>query len=767
MSYLKKVSTKKIMCFVLVMVLCITSITVPRNEKLLGDTKASVFDEIQKSDISKEEAMGISAEALIDGKKTAEKINQYNDVVDYEAAVNYALTSYYENEEFGELKNFEENIDNRSDEIIEGYKAAARERAKGDLNGYEAGTVLVAFDKDTTKEEIEAVVEAENGECEDIIKLFDNEYLASISISLGQTVEMAVEAYSDYSITEVAAANDYMEVSDNDESTDISVNDALVSKQYYLNNIKAKEAWDYVSEREHKKVLVGVIDTGVQLNHGELQDVISPYSADVTKSTTPVLLSECETTYYSTHGTKVAGIIAAKANNNVKIAGVASCYNNDVVEILAVQASTYYASLNSYRFSIENFTRAMNYCIEKGTKVINYSVGGGYNSLYENIIKNATNQGIIFVCSAGNDATDDVHYPSDIEEAIGAMATNANNNLSSFTNYGMKKDICAPGSGIVTTTVNNSYAMGDGTSFASPIIAAVAAMMCSLNEELDYLDVKRILGETSVDIGMGNKCRNGLVDAAAAVKRADGYDSNSWITTNLSKGKPVTVSSNCSSSFYSMTNIVDGMDKTSWISGSESEHWVVIDLQDRCLIDNIEIIYAGEIEFKLKIMTSDNGSDWAEVRKETKVSALMEKNQISVSRARYIKFSYRAINPNTAITIREIKVWGKGIEGETITTPTTTAPATTIPVITTQQQTTTAASNTPLEVIGLVVSNPADNTVGVVWGQDSARIESGCRYNVYVNGVKYLSEVACNYYTLSGISAGEATVRVTAVSWWC
>lgn len=69
----------------------------------------------------------------------------------------------------------------------------------------------------------------------------------------------------------------------------------------------------------------------------------------------------------------------------------------------------------------------------------------------------------------------------------------------------------------------------------------------------------------------------------------------------------------------------------------------------------------------------------------------------------------------------------------------------------------------PLEVFGVVVNSERDNTITVVWGQDQERIDLGQKYNVYVDGVKKLSEVECNAYTVEGIAAGNRSVKVTAV----
>lgn len=651
MNYLRKKSVKKLLCFVLVIALCVVGIVVPEGEIVEAKKISSVFDEIQEANLSKKELAKISKTALKDGEKAAEKINQYADIADYEAAVNYALSAYYENEEFEEIKDFENNIDGRSNDIVKGYKAAAKERKKGDANGYEAGKVLVAFDGNATKEEIKAVVEAEYGKCEEIVKCFNNQYMVKVSISLGQTVEMAEEAYSKYSIIENTAPNDYVELA---ESAADYVNEPNAKNQYYLDNIKAKEAWDYVSQTQYDKVTVGVIDTGVQIDHPDMQNVISPYSADVTEGDTPVLLSECDVTYTSSHGTMVAGVLAAEANNNAYIAGVASCYNNDVVEVLAVQTSTYYADSNTYRFESDDVVKAINYCVEQGAKVINFSAGAlGEDSYLASIIKDVTNAGVIFVCAAGNDGTSNPFTPADIDETISVVATDTNNALWSDTNYGMKKDICAPGVDIMTISSQYGQSMTRGTSFATPMVSAVAAMMCAVNSNLDYRDVRRILADTATDINVGNKCRNGLLNAGAAVKMADTlYDKGlSW----LSLRKPVTVSSSFSADFPA-SNMVDGADNTKWISELADGQSVTIDLENVYLIENIDVWYDRYIVSGLQIEVSTDGVNWREVTNDDVATLYTTTIVTGAIKARYVRFNYTG---NTSyVIIKELNIMG-------------------------------------------------------------------------------------------------------------
>ncbi len=580
------------------MLVSLCSANIVKSTTTKAENKAvTVFDQIEEVNISENKLDDIAEAALEDGARAAEEVNKYKDEADYNAALNSALTSYYETEEFEQLKEFQQTVDSRSDEVVEAYEEAAEERNKGDKNGFEAGKVLAIFDGDATEEEIHAVCEAQNGDIESIYKDFTGDYVAEISISLGQTVDMASEAYSQYSITESVDSNDYYGV---EESVLGSTNDPDIKNQYYLDNIYVKTAWDYVSSHTHDKVLVGVIDTGVQVDHPDLKNVLSPYSADVTGNT-PVLLKDCAEPAKDDHGTGVASIIAAEANNSRQMAGVASCYNNDVVEILGIQASTYSERYKEYRFATWDIAKALNYCAEKGTKVINMSLGGYvYNKSEENLINKLTAAGIIVVCAAGNDTTSEDHFPSDYETVIGVASTTSENILSSFSNYGSQKNICAPGSDMYMLNHQSVTRYNSGTSFASPVAAAVAAMMCSLNDDLNYFDVKRIMVNTATDLADGtsrNKVPYGIVNAAKCVEYAVDYTPETLFKfepkeyQNLAYRKKVTASSAYSADTFPLSNLVDEDDKTKCITGNESGQWVEVDLGNIYDIDKINLGY--------------------------------------------------------------------------------------------------------------------------------------------------------------------------------
>ncbi len=853
------------------MLASLCSANIVRSTTAKADVK-TVFDEIAEVSISEKKLDEIAEVALEDGEKAAKAVNDYKNDADYNAALNSALTSYYDTEDFEQLDEFQNAVDSRSDEVVEAYEEAAEERDKGDKNGFEAGKVLAIFDGEATEEEIHAVCEAQNGEIKSMYKDFTGDYVAEISISLGQTVDMASEAYSEYSITEAVDSNDYYDVED---SVQGSTNDPNLKSQYYLDNIHVKEAWDYVSSHTHDKVLVGVIDTGIQMNHPDIINMISPYSADVTEDT-PVLLKDCAQPSKTYHGTGVASIIAAEANNNRQMAGVASCYNNDVVEILAVQTSTYYEKYGDYRFSTENLLKAMSYCANQGVKVVNMSLGGyQYNSTKEEMVNQLTDAGIIVVCSAGNDHTDSNHYPSDFEKAISAVATTEDNKIAGFSNYGSNKNICAPGNSLLMLDDHSGTKYANGTSFASPVVSAVVAMMCSLNSDLNYFDVKRIMANTATelaDVESRNKVPFGIVNAAKCVEYAVGYTPDMMFKfetepyQNLAYQKNVTASSVYSADDFPLTNLVDGDTNSKMITESSAGQYVEVDLGAVYDIDKINLFYERFSTTGYSIKVSEDHENWIEIAQGDKEAQVSKVFEFEKRKARYVKAEF--IDNATYVLLTELEVYGyqdvvteykdilnekekpsevlnmvakwaypggavvtwkedanriskgyiyniyvdgvlkttvtsargsaisglstgthtfkvtsclngyesEGVEirtyvGESMpptTTPVpTTLASTTTPVPTTEAPTTPVPTTTTvekelLEVIGMVASCPADNTIGVVWGQDADRINSGCKYNVYVNDVKVLSEVICNYYVIDNVDVGKVNVKVTA-----
>ncbi|HMT96989.1 MAG TPA: S8 family peptidase [Ferruginibacter sp.] len=242
------------------------------------------------------------------------------------------------------------------------------------------------------------------------------------------------------------------------------------------------------------------------------------------------------------HGSFCAGIIAAAHNNNDKLNGIA-----DNVEIMAIRAVP-----NGDEHD-KDIALAIKYAVDNGAKVINMSFGKGFSPHKEwvdDAIRYAGSKGVLLVHAAGNDSKNiDVEYnfPNPIYADKSGRAQNfitvgasgdkkAGGLIASFSNYGKNEvDVFAPGVQIFSTTPNNnSYGKSQGTSFAAPIVAGIAALILEYYPSLTPQQVKSAIEksvepikekvknpETGEMVEMGTLSRTGgMVNAYAAVKNA-------------------------------------------------------------------------------------------------------------------------------------------------------------------------------------------------------------------------------------------------------
>ena len=244
-----------------------------------------------------------------------------------------------------------------------------------------------------------------------------------------------------------------------------------------------------------------------------------------------------------THGTHVAGIIAADRKNELGIKGIA-----DNVKILPIRA------VPNGDERDKDIANAIIYAVDNGAKIINMSFGKSFSpekEVVDKAVKYAEMKGVLLIHAAGNDSDDidvDKNFPTkkylDGKEAkkwieVGASAYGADENfVGDFSNYGKKMvSLFAPGVDVYSTVPNNKYKNESGTSMASPSIAGVAALLWSYFPELSALQVKDILLKSTRKfdnlkvIKPGSKeevlfsdlsSSGGLVNAYEAVKMANG-----------------------------------------------------------------------------------------------------------------------------------------------------------------------------------------------------------------------------------------------------
>jgi len=206
------------------------------------------------------------------------------------------------------------------------------------------------------------------------------------------------------------------------------------------------------------------------------------------------------------HGTHVAGIIAAERNNGKGANGVA---NN--VEIMALRTVP-----NGDEYD-KDVAKAIRYAVDNGAKVINGSFGKSFSphsQWVRDAIKYASDNDVIFVHAAGNDSNNvdvEPNFPDDnvnfVEVSntyirVGSLASSYGSKMvSGFSNYGKKNvDVFAPGSAIYSTMPESEYDFNGGTSMAAPAVAGIAALVRSYYPKLSAAQVKRVILDSGVPI---------------------------------------------------------------------------------------------------------------------------------------------------------------------------------------------------------------------------------------------------------------------------
>jgi thermitase len=264
-------------------------------------------------------------------------------------------------------------------------------------------------------------------------------------------------------------------------------------------HIDAVDAWKITEGSSN--VVVAVVDTGVDANHVDLKANMWRDPARkgeniygwnfVTDKPNPI--------DDHGHGTHVAGIIGAIADADSGASGVAH-----KVSIMAVK---YYSDSNPGSVNLKNTIRALNYAVDHGAKIINYSGGGPEFSEDEYLaIKKAEAKGILVVSAAGNehqntDLTENYYYPAAyrLSNIISVASTDINNNLLPSSNWGKTHvDVAAPGENIYSTLPNGRYGYMTGTSQATAFVTGIAALLLSKDPTLTPVQIKELI-MSSVD----------------------------------------------------------------------------------------------------------------------------------------------------------------------------------------------------------------------------------------------------------------------------
>lgn len=267
--------------------------------------------------------------------------------------------------------------------------------------------------------------------------------------------------------------------------------DPYIDKQYALDMMDTYEGWTIT--QGSSDVRVAIIDTGIDINHIEFDGLISDLSYN--SFTIETGINAVIDTHG--HGTMVAGIIAAHKNNQAGIAGIASN-----VELMIIKANDESEGV----FQDSAIIEGIYYATDHGADIINLSLGNSTKNIQMEIAVNyAYNQGVIVVAAAGNDGVDNPLYPAAFERSISVSSVDSRQSFADYSNYGETVDISAPGSDIVTTVINNGYGTVSGTSFATPQITGVIALMLSHFENPTIEEIIQRLLKSTKDQGTPGK----------------------------------------------------------------------------------------------------------------------------------------------------------------------------------------------------------------------------------------------------------------------
>ena len=291
-----------------------------------------------------------------------------------------------------------------------------------------------------------------------------------------------------------------------------SPNDTYFSSLWGLHNtgqtfgtadadIDAPEAW---ATQTGNNVLVAVIDTGVDYNHPDLAANIWTNPGEIAGNGLDddgngyvddihgwdFAYDDNDPMDVAGHGTHCAGTIAAVGNNSRGVTGV-----NWSARIMALKFLD-----DSGSGWTTDALEALQYAVLMDAQLTSNSWGGGGYSqaMYDAIAAaGAVNQ--LFIAAAGNDGTNNdsiPHYPSNyaLDNVISVAATDHNDTLSSFSNYGATTvHLGAPGSAIYSTLPGNSYGGYSGTSMATPHVSGAASLIWAQHPSYSYSIVRQLI----------------------------------------------------------------------------------------------------------------------------------------------------------------------------------------------------------------------------------------------------------------------------------
>ena len=268
-------------------------------------------------------------------------------------------------------------------------------------------------------------------------------------------------------------------------------------------------------------VVIAMLDTGVKYTLPDLQaHFVAGYD---------FVNNDADPTDDNGHGTTVAGVLGATANNNAGIAGL--CWQCSLMPVKVLD--------NAGNGNYSALANGITWATDHGADVISMSlVGTTDSSTLHSAVQYAHNHGVVLVSAAGNFTSSSPYYPAAYSEVLGVAGTQSDDTLYSWSDYGSWVKIAAPGCNY-STMLSGNYGNFCGTSSATPAAAGIVALLRSAAPSATNTQIEAAIESSAVKIGTATSC--GRIDAAAALTAlSSGATSASCATTSGSTGGSTT-----------------------------------------------------------------------------------------------------------------------------------------------------------------------------------------------------------------------------------
>lgn len=328
---------------------------------------------------------------------------------------------------------------------------------------------------------------------------------------------------------------------------------------WHLERINAQTAWAIT--QGSNDIVVAILDCGIDFDHSELihaqwvnddeipgnwldddnngyiDDLSGWNFVDGSSNNGPRENGNS----HNNHGTFIAGLIAA-AKNNQGIVGIAP--NVKLMDLTVWYDSSADPEVEDEVWATQTeIAQAIQYAVENGADVISCSFTYKKrvfdklsDAAFYDEMKEATKKDVVICASAGNHNSSHKRYPACFRFVIGVGASDFFNEKASYSSYGSWIDLVGPAGDhddnidahrLKSTHYGENYTFGCGTSYSTPLVAGVVALMKSVDGTISFNKIRCILQRTAIDLGSEGKddyFGYGLVDAGAAVRRAETGD---------------------------------------------------------------------------------------------------------------------------------------------------------------------------------------------------------------------------------------------------